>query len=124
MKCRYSHCPYGGEVNKDEAVKDGNRYYHPDCKQKVEMRKEMVRIATEINPNIIQNELGRVLNILLYQRELEFQYVLGALKYAKYAGIALYNAASIFRLMNNPNYIKLYQRKLERDKSNAQGLQG
>lgn len=111
-------------MNKDEAVKDGNRYYHPDCKQKVEMRKEMVRIATEINPNIIQNELGRVLNILLYQRELEFQYVLGALKYAKYAGIALYNAASIFRLMNNPNYIKLYQRKLERDKSNAQGLQG
>lgn len=111
MKCRYSHCPYGGEVAKEDAVKDGNRYYHPDCKQKVEMRKEMVRIVTEINPNIVQKELGRTLNTLLYNREISFDYVLRAIKYASHAGIMLYNAASVYKLMNNPNFVKFYKRK-------------
>ena len=111
MKCRYSRCPYGGEVVKEEAVKDGKQYYHPDCKQKVEMRKEMVQLVTEINPNIVQSELGRTLNTLLYNRELSFDYVLYAFKYAKHAGIALYNAGSIYKLMNNPRYVKAYQKK-------------
>lgn len=30
-KCNYKHCKYEGRVAKNEAVKDGGRYYHSEC---------------------------------------------------------------------------------------------
>lgn len=31
MKCRYKNCRHGGTVEKEEAVKEGNAYFHIDC---------------------------------------------------------------------------------------------
>lgn len=34
MKCKYSNCKLGGEVDKESAIKDGNAYYHKECQEK------------------------------------------------------------------------------------------
>ena len=31
IKCRYKYCKCGGEVAKEDAVKEGNAYYHKQC---------------------------------------------------------------------------------------------
>lgn len=31
MKCGYQHCKYGGEVDKDDAIKISSRYWHKEC---------------------------------------------------------------------------------------------
>ena len=38
MKCGYQYCKYGGEVDKDNAVKRGNRYYHEKCSYEADMK--------------------------------------------------------------------------------------
>jgi len=93
-------------VDREEAVQDGQKYYHPDCKQKVDARKAIVDVIHEINPNIVYAELGKVLNKLLYERELGFEFMLRAVKYAKYAGINIYRGATLYNLVNNPNFLK------------------
>lgn len=52
MKCRYKYCKHGGEVNKEDAVVDGNAYFHPDCYRAKMAMKEILSIYRDrIDPN-------------------------------------------------------------------------
>lgn len=41
MKCRYKHCKLGGEVEKEDAIKVGNAYYHKECRREIEHKKQI-----------------------------------------------------------------------------------
>lgn len=41
MKCRYNQCKLGGEVDKYEAIKVGNCYYHKECYEEKEYKKQI-----------------------------------------------------------------------------------
>lgn len=60
IKCRYNNCKLGGEVNKDEAVKDGNFYYHEDCYNK----KQDKKTCNEIMVNKL-NFMSKQVNMIL-----------------------------------------------------------
>ena len=47
MKCRYSYCKHDNEVSKEDAVKEGNSYYHKDCL-------EEKTIKQQINSNVFK----------------------------------------------------------------------
>lgn len=43
--CGYTFCKHSGEkVSSDIAVKDGTRYYHPDCHKEKETKKQIIDI--------------------------------------------------------------------------------
>jgi len=41
MKCAYKYCRYGGEVEKENAVKRSNRYWHKECAHEADMKNEI-----------------------------------------------------------------------------------
>lgn len=41
MKCRYTHCKLGGEVEKEVAVKVGSAYYHKECRREIDHKKQI-----------------------------------------------------------------------------------
>ena len=44
MKCNYKYCPYGGQVEKEKAVKIGNKYYHKSCRENQLQWKQFIDI--------------------------------------------------------------------------------
>jgi hypothetical protein len=44
MKCNYKHCPYGGQVEKEKAIKVKNKYYHKNCYLNQENWKKFIEI--------------------------------------------------------------------------------
>lgn len=47
MKCRYKHCKLGGKVDREDAIKIGNAYYHKECRREIEHKKEIERLYYE-----------------------------------------------------------------------------
>ena len=41
VKCNYKQCKYGGRVVKSNSVKVGNLYYHKECRQEMEGKKQI-----------------------------------------------------------------------------------
>jgi len=41
MKCGYKYCKFGGEVDKKDAVKVGNRYLHKECDNEKNIKVEI-----------------------------------------------------------------------------------
>ena len=41
MKCAYTYCKFGGNVDKEDAVKDKNRYWHKECHKEKELKNEI-----------------------------------------------------------------------------------
>ena len=66
MKCKYTQCKLGGEVEKNEAIKVGSSYYHKECnderlfKQQIEKKyyekfqtkEPIIRVRDAINKYI------------------------------------------------------------------------
>jgi methyl coenzyme M reductase subunit C-like uncharacterized protein (methanogenesis marker protein 7) len=46
VKCAYNYCKLGGEVKKEDAIKDG-RYYHKDCYNKKIVKSECRELLLE-----------------------------------------------------------------------------
>jgi hypothetical protein len=114
MKCSYAKCPFGGQVEKESAVKDGSRYYHPVCKNEVDNRKAIVDIFKDINPGVVYQQLNAVLNSILYTKGISSDFVLFCMKYAKAREIEMYQPASLHSLINNSNIHNMYKRAKER----------
>ena len=51
MKCRYKGCKFGGEVDKEVAIKDGNAYYHADCLKEKNNKSQIKEIYTKYYPS-------------------------------------------------------------------------
>lgn len=46
MKCAYKYCKLGGEVKKEDAIKDG-RYYHKECHHKQMVKRECKQLLQD-----------------------------------------------------------------------------
>ena len=98
MKCRYNKCKLGGEVSKEEAIKDGSMYYHRECYNKKKLKDELrvlmggfpqrdvnISLAKAIDESpyqigfveyVVKNKLSEFQNAygLLYQMKIERNY--------------------------------------------------
>ena len=82
MKCGWKHCKHGGEVDKADAIKEGTRYYHPDCLREKKAMMEIVEIYHErIDEHPIETLLHRVVNDLVFKDGYGAEFLLFALKY-------------------------------------------
>lgn len=75
MKCRYKHCKLGGEVEKEDAVKIGNMYYHKECRKEMDDKKEIERLYYEkfgLNEHV--GQIRRAINN--YVAEYDMDYIL------------------------------------------------
>ena len=82
MKCGYSHCKHGGEVDKAAAVKEGTRYYHPDCLREKQAITEIIDIYHKrVDEHPIENFLRKVVNDLVLKDGYGAEFLLFALKY-------------------------------------------
>ena len=82
MKCRWSHCKHGGEVDKSEAVQVGSAYYHKDCYTEKKSIEDISAVYTErVDPNPIIPAIRKVINDLVFNKGYDAEYLLYAVKY-------------------------------------------
>ena len=92
MKCGYSHCKHGGEVDKAAAVKEGTRYYHPDCLREKQAITEIIDVYHKrVDQHPIENFLRKVVNDLVLKDGYGAEFLLFALKYCLDHGWTLHS---------------------------------
>ena len=81
MKCRYSYCKHGGEVNKEEAIKDGNSYFHKDCYEEKQLKQSIEEYYISNMPSCTLQILRKVIKQLIHEKNNEAKYVMFVLEY-------------------------------------------
>lgn len=86
VKCRYKYCHRKHETNElsvEDAVSTGKgMYWHKDCYAECENIKEIIDLWTDrVDPSPIFSQLKKVINQIVYDRNVESAYLLFALKY-------------------------------------------
>lgn len=81
--CRYKNCLHENkEINREEAVRSGNMYYHADCfKTKEEIKQIIDLFITHINPNAVYPQLQGVIKNIVFTKNLGSELLLFGLKY-------------------------------------------
>lgn len=96
MKCRWSHCKHGGEVNKDDAVKDGSAYYHADCYAEKKAIQDIIDLYHEkVDANPIENYLRKTVNDLIFKDGNAAEYLLFAFRYCLNNGWHLHTPSGL-----------------------------
>ena len=83
VSCKYSSCLHDSkELNKEEAVKSGNSYYHSDCfKTKEDIKKIIDLFKNHINPNPVYSQLQSVIKNIVFTKGLGSDFLLFVLQY-------------------------------------------
>lgn len=70
MNCKYKHCLHPGiPVEKEEAIKVGSTYYHPDCYELKNTVAEIIDyFSKEINPDVVYMLLVRTINNICFPK--------------------------------------------------------
>lgn len=114
MKCRYNQCKFGGEVDKNEAIKIGSCYYHKKCYEEKEFKKKIEKTYYDIFQN---NEpiqaVRRAINKYVNKDNYEPEYILFVLnesiKLNSMFGLIYYLRNDKFRSKYNKEKAKLIE---------------
>lgn len=115
MKCGYSQCKFGGNVDKKDAVKVGNRYYHKECNDKK-------NIKTLCSDKLKQHGMmSKLINIFLKSiiddSNCDIHYLLFVINHVVNNGLKLNNPYGIKYYMNNYKIEALYNEHLKAETS-------
>jgi hypothetical protein len=81
MKCKYSYCHHGGEVDKESAIKVGNSYFHNDCYHEKELKQQIEEYYLKNMPSCTLQILRKVIKQLIHEKNNSADYVLFVLNY-------------------------------------------
>lgn len=81
MKCKYSYCKHGGEVDKDKAFREGNNYYHEDCYKEKTLKQEIEEYYLANMKDTTLQLLRKVIKQLIHEKKYDAEFVLYTLKY-------------------------------------------
>lgn len=119
MKCRYKYCKLGGEVSKEEAIKDGRAYYHKECYQEKQNKKEIREIILDQIPTETSTLVSSIILDIVNKKNIDSNYVLFALKESIRSGFKIYNAKGLYTIanskINKDKYKKLF---IQQNKNN------
>lgn len=73
MKCRYGNCKLGGEVDKEDAIKDGSMYYHKQCHKK-QMAKSEIRNILQ-SRKMVQRDINIALKRAIDDEEYDLDFI-------------------------------------------------
>ena len=110
VKCKHGNCKHESrEVEKSEAIKSGNSYYHADCYKDKENRKEIIDLFVKhINPNPVYKQLQSVITTILDQKGLSSDFLLFGLKYYIEHKIPLNYPQGLHYVVQNKQVIASY----------------
>lgn len=117
VKCKYSKCKHKcKDIEKSEAVKSGNSYFHNDCFIDKENRKEIVDLFVKhINPNVIFSQLQTVIKNIIDDRGNDSGFLLFGLKYYIEHKIPLTYPQGLYYVIQNKEMIAEYKKLKEKN---------
>ena len=96
MKCRWKHCKYGGEVDKDKAVKVGIAYFHPECYAERQAIQKIIDVWHErVDAYPMESMLRKMVNDLVLKQNVDAEFLLFALNYCIDHGWKLHYPAGL-----------------------------
>ena len=120
MKCAYSNCDLGGNVDKDVAIKENGKYYHEQCSEKKHIKKEIEQYYFEhINPNDPIKNVRVGLSNYIDKKKYDPKYVLWCVKNKSQKVNNMFGLAYVLAYKQNEieyNKIKVSETKITFDK--------
>jgi len=101
MKCGYKYCKLGGEVKKEDAIKDG-RYYHKECHNKKTIKSECRDILKE-NYKFMARNINNIIKQLVDDKNID----------AEKVRFTIQNIVDNNRELNSPYGISYYLENYE-----------
>jgi hypothetical protein len=119
VKCRATHCLHDSNILPiEEAVKSGTAYYHPDCLKAKELSNKVFALFVEqVNANVIHKVLWSVINTIVYERNIDPEYLLYGLKYYIYKKIPLNYPQGLYYVIQNREVQAGWNKIKAKDKS-------
>lgn len=111
VKCRYKYCPYGGKVDKEEAVKDGNMYYHKQCWQE-KKEKNNIRQTYKmlIDKDVDDALLNKVINDIIHNKGVNTDYLLYVIEYIANNNMEINTPMGLHFYVKNQTIYEQYQK--------------
>lgn len=81
VKCYHSHCNLGKLVDKDEAFIYKGKNFHKACYQNLQIILNIRDLCFQIDPTVVFKSLNGLLNKLIYEKEIDPDYILFTLEY-------------------------------------------
>lgn len=114
MKCAYNYCKHGGEVEKEDAIKVKNRYWHKDCWAENQGKHDIYNYyITEVDNNANKKALRGAIKGVVNDKNHDAGYVLFALKYANGNGVVMNSPYSLHYIVDNSDAIKAWKKHLD-----------
>lgn len=111
MKCRYAHCKCGKEVEKNEAVKVGNAYYHHKCYEEKQNKRKILEIYKKYyNPTEGDMMINKAINQVVHSKGFAPEYVLFVLCQTIRNKRAMNNIMALHYLVNDKDYLDKYKK--------------
>ena len=81
MKCGYAKCKLGGSVEKEVAVKENKKYYHAECLEKAQIKREIeVYYVNKVNSREPLMSVRKAISNYIDRDNYNPNYVLWSLK--------------------------------------------
>lgn len=124
MKCRYKHCLHPNiPVKKEEAIKVGSAYYHPDCYELKNTVAEIVDFFTkEVNPDVVHMILVKTINNICFpkgKQGVPAERLLFQLKYYIKHGGKLQYPAGMYYVLQDRNSFEAWRKYKAEKKVNG-----
>ena len=115
MKCRWSHCRHGGEVDKEDAVHVGNAYYHKDCYAEKEAIQKIIDLYHEkVDQRPLESYLRSTVNSIIFKEKYSAEYLMFAFKYCLNSGWKFHHPAGLRLAVKNSDAEKTWNKEQER----------
>lgn len=110
--CKYSYCLHSNkEIEKENAVRVGNAYYHSDCFKTKEDIKEIVNLFKKhINPNPVYAQLQSVIKNIIFTKGIQSEFLLFGLRYYIEHKIPLHYPQGLYYVIQNKDVANAYNK--------------
>ena len=118
MKCRWKHCRYGGEVDREDAVRVGElSYYHKECYEEMKSIQAIVDLYHErVDAHPVENWLRKAVNDLVFKENNSAKYVLFSFKYCLNDGWKPFNPSCIKYAVKNSHAKQAWDKEQSKQK--------
>lgn len=108
MKCFYSQCKLGGNVEKDVAIKYNTKYYHKECyDKKIDKEKAMQLLKQK---GFVAKSISMALSSFIDKKNVDSEFVYFTTKYVIENNKTLNNPFGISYWLQNFDIIKEYEK--------------
>ena len=113
VKCKYTHCKHPDvELPKEEMIRVGNWYYHPDCYKEKETIQKIIDIYQKyFEENPIFTQLRSVINDIIYKKKVDSQFFLFAIIYAVNHHKVINHPPGLYYLVKNEEILAEWNRR-------------